>query len=468
MKEKELKKISTNKTILIIIVILAIILGTIFIVYNEQVGIKSNITENKGMTSITKIYADTWEKAPSNSNAKYNIIETGLSGVSEFSEGVKLDNIFIKSNAELKKCLFECFGENYKNIHINKEKILTYFDEKFFENNNLAIFMYDDAYTNHHYSTKSVLQKDLTVIINIDDSYSTYGGVLAPSISLDCFVLDKSINNVQFDIYQTTHNNSYIPDINMFSIMFSITAVLIIILVTMHISRHNKIVEGKLEKMDSAEKMLYGIISIILIVGIIYVSIMAYESLLQHNTASYKPIIYLYPTEETEVSVRLKNKDMITVSYPKYNYGWNVRAKEDGTLTDLETNRNLYSLYYECNNIVRYKVEDEGFVVKGEDVAKFLEEKLDILGLTEREAEEFIIYWLPKLEANKYNYIRFASEEEIEQNMPLEITPKPDTTIRIIMTFKGLDTPIDVKEQKLEQVERNGFVAVEWGGTEIK
>ena len=33
------------------------------------------------------------------------------------------------------------------------------------------------------------------------------------------------------------------------------------------------------------------------------------------------------------------------------------------------------------------------------------------------------------------------------------------------MTFKGLDNPIDVKEQELVTPERNGFVAVEWGGT---
>ena len=35
----------------------------------------------------------------------------------------------------------------------------------------------------------------------------------------------------------------------------------------------------------------------------------------------------------------------------------------------------------------------EGFVVKGEDSAAFLEEKLEILGLNYKEAEEFIIYW---------------------------------------------------------------------------
>lgn len=52
--------------------------------------------------------------------------------------------------------------------------------------------------------------------------------------------------------------------------------------------------------------------------------------------------------------------------------------------------------------------------------------------------------------------------------MPLEIKPNPDTIIRVLMTFKGLENPIDVEEQKLIPPERKGFVAVEWGGIEIK
>ncbi len=181
-----------------------------------------------------------------------------------------------------------------------------------------------------------------------------------------------------------------------------------------------------------------------------------------------KPIIYLYPTKDTEVSVKLGYPNRLLTSYPQYINEWKVIAKENGDLTDLETGRNLYSLYYESRNIEHYQVEKEGFVIKGEDSAEFLEEKLAILGLTEREAEEFIIYWLPKLEENEYNYIRFASEEEIEENMSLEINPNPDTIIRVVMTFKGLKNPIEVKEQKLETPERTGFVAVEWGGTEIQ
>ncbi len=180
-----------------------------------------------------------------------------------------------------------------------------------------------------------------------------------------------------------------------------------------------------------------------------------------------KPIVYLYPQEEIEVSVELGQSDLLTVSYPKYNDGWNVIAKPDGTLIDLNTDRELYSLYYESKTIEKPKLT-EGFVIKGEDSAKFLEEKLEILGLTEREAEEFIVYWLPKLEANNYNLIRFETAEEIAKNMPLDISPAPDTVIRVIMDYKALDEEIEIKEQILKTPIRTGFTVVEWGGSELK
>jgi hypothetical protein len=183
---------------------------------------------------------------------------------------------------------------------------------------------------------------------------------------------------------------------------------------------------------------------------------------------AFKPIIYLYPEKETEVTVKLLNKNLITCSYPKYEDGWTVLAKPNGDLIDKQTGRNLYALYYESDLVKNAKVEDEGFCIKGEDTAKFLEEKLAVLSLTDRESEEFIVYWLPKLEANNYNYIRFLSKEEIEENMPLEITPNPDSVIRVWMSYKGLEGPVDVEEQILETPERTGFTVVEWGGTEIK
>ncbi len=180
-----------------------------------------------------------------------------------------------------------------------------------------------------------------------------------------------------------------------------------------------------------------------------------------------KPILYIYPEEETNVSVKLLNSSLLTTSYPKYEDGWNVIAKKDGTLFDLDTNRSYYGLYYEGKNSLA-AVKNDGFVVEGKDTVDFLEEKLEILGLNEREINEFIIYWLPRLEANKYNYIRFETLDEINNYMPIEINPEPDTFIRVIMDYKALDKKIDVQEQKLTKVVRKGYSVVEWGGSEIK
>ena len=177
-----------------------------------------------------------------------------------------------------------------------------------------------------------------------------------------------------------------------------------------------------------------------------------------------KPIIYLYPKTETDVVVELKKPELIVCSYPKYESKWSVLAKPDGTLIDQKTGRKLYSLYYESKtepiNIT------DGFVVKGEDSDSFLEEKLALLGLTEREAEEFIVYWLPRLKSNPYNLIHFATREELDNYMPIEIIPKPDNFIRVWMIFEALDEPIEIDEQTLTSPERDGFVAVEWGGVE--
>lgn len=79
------------------------------------------------------------------------------------------------------------------------------------------------------------------------------------------------------------------------------------------------------------------------------------------------------------------------------------------------------------------------------------------------------MYWLPQLEKNKYNFIRFESIEFLnsDEYMPLEITPAPDTLIRILMQYKPLSRPINVTEQILTTPKREGFVVVEWGGTKI-
>ena len=211
-------------------------------------------------------------------------------------------------------------------------------------------------------------------------------------------------------------------------------------------------------------------ISILLFLIIIALGIYFYNLIKppvnQNINEAMKPIIYIYPQEETNLTVKLGYPENITCSYPKYKDGWNIIAKPNGNLIDLETGRNLYALYWEGLNTENIEL-DEGFCVKGENSAEFLEQKLSILGLNEREAEEFIVYWLPILENNKYNIIRFATLDEINSYMPLEISEKPDSLIRILMEFKSSNTYVNLPEQHLETPSRNGFVVVEWGGINL-
>ena len=180
----------------------------------------------------------------------------------------------------------------------------------------------------------------------------------------------------------------------------------------------------------------------------------------------YKPIIYLYPTVETEINVKLWAPENLLHTYPKYNFEkWrNIIAQPNGDLEDVDTWRKLYALYWEWknDNITDF---DEWFVVAWKDTIPFLEEKLAILWLNEREAEEFIVYWLPQMEDNAYNLIRFETKAKQDENMTLSITPKPDTVIRVMMDWKAIDEPIDIPQQHLTTPERKGFTVVEWWGS---
>ena len=177
---------------------------------------------------------------------------------------------------------------------------------------------------------------------------------------------------------------------------------------------------------------------------------------------SMKPIIYIYPNSEAKVNVKLWTPENLSHTYPKYNpeKWWNMVAQPNGDLEDLDTWRKLYALYREwkSDNATNF---DEWFVVAWKDIIPFLEEKLAILWLNEREAEEFIVYRLPQMKNNAYNLIRFETKAEQDENMPLNITPKPDTVIRVMMDWKAIDEPVDIPEQQLVTPERTWFTVVE-------
>lgn len=177
-----------------------------------------------------------------------------------------------------------------------------------------------------------------------------------------------------------------------------------------------------------------------------------------------KPVIYLYPEEKTEVTVELDFDGELTSTYPEYKNGWEVIAEPDGTLYD-ENGREYYCLFWEGISDTEYDFST-GFTVPGGETAAFLEKTLAEIGLTEKEANEFIIYWLPQMEHNAYNLISFQTDV-YEDTAKLEITPEPDSLLRVFMVWKPVEKPAEIEPQTFEPFIRKGFTAIEWGGAKV-
>lgn len=178
-----------------------------------------------------------------------------------------------------------------------------------------------------------------------------------------------------------------------------------------------------------------------------------------------KPVIYLYPEEEQEVCVDIDLNGELTYTYPEYKDGWVVTAYPDGTIINKEDGRQYSYLFWEGKSDIEYDMS-EGFVVRGEDTAEFLQATLEKMGLTPKEYNEFIVYWAPQMENNPYNLIKFAADEYTD-NAVLNISPQPDSMLRVFMVYKPLEQPVSVREQEITTFIRKGFCVVEWGGCSL-
>lgn len=179
-----------------------------------------------------------------------------------------------------------------------------------------------------------------------------------------------------------------------------------------------------------------------------------------------KPVLYMYPEKDMNVNVTFKNIDKLLSTYPKYKDSWNVFAKKDGTLID-ENGREYYALYWD-ENIKHKEKFKTGFYVKSKDSIKFLEEKLFEMGFTDKEANEFIMYWLPIMEQDGDNLVHFHFTEDRQKQNEIILDPPADSLFRVSIEIKKVNKKVSIKEQKIERFERVGFSALEWGGSIIK
>lgn len=178
-----------------------------------------------------------------------------------------------------------------------------------------------------------------------------------------------------------------------------------------------------------------------------------------------KPVIYLYPEKTMDVLIKVFPSEF-TKTDPEYGDGWKVTADPSGLLTNKADGKIYPYLFWEGHSNVPYKRSDRGFIVAQRNLKSFFDEKLIQLGLINTEISDFEEFWLPIMQEEKkpFYFITFLSKAQIDILTPLQINPKPDTIIRVMMDYSGLDTPEKVIPQILTTPKRKGFVSVEWGG----
>ncbi|MBD3270323.1 hypothetical protein GF376_02255 [Candidatus Peregrinibacteria bacterium] len=182
-----------------------------------------------------------------------------------------------------------------------------------------------------------------------------------------------------------------------------------------------------------------------------------------------KPVIYLYPENPMNLKVSV-DIDEFTVTVPEHGEnGWNVIAYPDGSLLNLADNAVYPYLFWEGHDEDNAKI-DSGFSIAKADLENFLNESLSKLGLNEIEKADFMEFWLPIMLDNPepYVFVSFIGTEEFNKIAPLNISPEPDTLIRVFMYYQPLFAPLDLPEQFLSSKPRIGFTVIEWGGTSSK
>ena len=185
-----------------------------------------------------------------------------------------------------------------------------------------------------------------------------------------------------------------------------------------------------------------------------------------HGGCAKKPVIYLYPEREKDITVSVDFKGEITETIPAYNGGWKVSATPDGKTTNYGDGMEYPYLFWEGNTDKQDWDMNEGFIVGRDKSREFLETQLCAMGLTAKEYNEFIDFWAPELQKNEYNLIHFAGCE-YEDLAKLTVDPKPDAILRVFMVFKPANRNTQATPQHFKPFVRKGFTVVEWGGMEL-
>jgi len=176
----------------------------------------------------------------------------------------------------------------------------------------------------------------------------------------------------------------------------------------------------------------------------------------------YKPNIYLYPTEQSQINVNLSFPygGKIITSTPYYGNGWIIDVDTSGLI-----NNKYEYLFYESELPDVWQL-NEGWVIKRSELNKFFTDNMLRYGFYGKEIKDFTDYWIPRLVNSEYYEIYPQESDIINTVVKLGISKPPDNILRLYYVIKGVNNDTNNKiNMPIENIQfkRSGFYVTEWG-----
>lgn len=174
----------------------------------------------------------------------------------------------------------------------------------------------------------------------------------------------------------------------------------------------------------------------------------------------YKPNIYIYPNEPIDLSVKLNfpKGGKIVTSIPEYGTGWNIVVDTSGLIN------NTYSyLFYESTQPDVWQ-RNYGWIIQIDKLELFFRQNMTDYGFNKREINDFIEYWIPRLNDYQFYSIYPQTESIIDDVIQLDISKQPENILRLFYVIKGHNQLQDkLAAPNIESFEREGYFVTEWG-----
>lgn len=183
------------------------------------------------------------------------------------------------------------------------------------------------------------------------------------------------------------------------------------------------------------------------------------------NVNVYKPNIYIYADDQTEVTVTFDDPDLLTATIPDYTGTWKVRTGADGKLYSSDGEAYDF-LFYESESDRSLFQTEEGFVIRADERKEEFERILAQYGFNEKEIHDFTEFWCEKLDQDADYMMYPQGTETVDAAMPVQITPEPESIVRMWFAFEKCseENTANVLTAQITPFDRAGYALVEWGG----